>query len=113
MILDDGICTVYHKRNTALTGAKPVFTGQAFWWSWYGILSFETAPARPTPNREEVRTDLRVRILQNRGIANHDRVELQDEEGFLTAYEVVRAYHGTDEESGERITDLSLEVVTP
>ena len=113
MILDTGICTIYRKENTAAPGAKPVFADVAFWWSWYGELSFETAPARPTPDREEVQTDARVRIMQNRHIANHDRVELKPVVGLPLLYEVTRAYHGRDEDSGELITDLSLEVIKP
>lgn len=113
MILDKGICTVYHKTNTAAPGAKPEFEDVAFHRSWYGELSFETAPARPTEAREEIRCDARVRILQNRGIANHDRVELIPTGGPVTLYEVTRAWHGFDADSGEMITDLTLEVVTP
>lgn len=113
MILDKGICTIYRKVNVAGPGEKPRFTDDAYWWSWYGELSFETAPARPTDAREEVRTDARIRILQNREINNHDRVELKRADGEMLAYEVTRAYHGRDDESGELITDLNLEVYEP
>ena len=112
MLLDKGIATVYRKTNTAAPGGKPVWQNTQIHKGWYGELSFETAPARPTEAREEVRTDARIRILQNRAINNHDRVTLESAEG-ATAYEVTRAYHGTDDESGELITDLSLEVVAP
>ena len=113
MLLDKGTCTIYHKRNAAPAGGKPAFENDAFFWGWYGELSFETTPARPTEKREEVRTDARIRVLQDRRINNHDRVELRDAEGQMTAYEVTRAYHGYDADSGELITDLSLEAVTP
>ena len=53
-----------------------------------------------------------MRILQNRRIANHDRVELIDSDGAVVRYEVVRVYHGTDYDSGEAISDISLEVIT-
>ena len=33
--------------------------------------------------------------------------------GDLEHYEIERAYHGQDEESGEMITDLSLKKVVP
>ena len=91
----------------------PVWVDEAYHVSWYGELNFETNPAHPTDNREEVRTDTRVRILQNRRINNHDRVELKDIDGETRLYEVTRAYHGADDESGELITDLSLEVIEP
>lgn len=113
MILDTGLCTVYRTEDTAAPGAKPQDTEVAFHWSWYGELAFETAPARPTEPREEVRTDARIRILQHRGINNQCRVELTDAEGLRTSYRVTRAYHGVDAESGEQITDLNLEVYCP
>ena len=113
MILDSGTCVVSRKTNTAEPGAMPVYADVAFWWSWYGELNYETTPGRPTPNREEVRTDARVRILQNREISNHDRVTLIRTDGSRRAYEVTRAWHGRDEESGELISDLTLEVYEP
>ena len=113
MLLDKGLATVYQKTNTAAAGGKPVWENVQIYQGWYGELSFETSPGRPTNPREEVRTDARIRILQNRAINNHDRVTLEDASGNTTAYEVTRAYHGRDDESGELITDLSLEVVEP
>lgn len=113
MILDSGICYVYRKTNTGNYGSMPVYTDTLIHSGWYGILNYETAPARPTESREEVRTDARVRILQNRGINNHDRVELRPTGGTTSRYEVTRAYHGVDDDSGELITDLTLEVIDP
>ena len=113
MILDRGICWIYRKVNTAEPGAMPVWVDDVYHVSWYGELNFETNPARPTDNREEVKTDARIRILQNRRINNHDRVLLKTVEGEETMYEVTRAYHGADDESGELITDLTLEVYEP
>ena len=118
MILDTGICTVYRKTNTASAGGKPTWTDTKIHESYYGELNFETSPSRPTENREEINTAARVRILQNRSIANHDRVKLTKfgaevrPEG-TELYEVTRAWHGVDSESGEMITDLTLEVVKP
>lgn len=113
MLLDKGIATVYRKTNAAPKGGKPVWENVQIHVGWYGELNFETAPGRPTEAREEVRTDARIRMLQNRQINNHDRVVLDDASGNTTAYEVTRAYHGRDDDSGELITDLSLEVVRP
>ena len=113
MLLDKGIATVYRKENTAEPGGKPVWTNVQIHRGWYGELNFETSPARPTDAREEVRTDARIRILQNRAVNNHDRVTLEGTDGTTTTYEVTRAYHGRDDESGEPITDLSLEVTLP
>ena len=113
MILDDGICTIYRKTNTAGPAEKPVFADVAYWQSWFKHLSFETASARPTDSREEVRTSARIRVLQCRQIDNHDRAAVTEMSGATRFYEVTRAYHGTDDESGELITDLNLEVVEP
>lgn len=111
MILDTGICTVYRKYNDAAPGHKPEYARRVLHTSWYGELNYETAPAWPTRDREEVRADKRVRILENREIANHDEVELADLYGNVRMYQVTRAYHGTDDQSGERITDLTLEAM--
>ena len=113
MNLDKGICTVYHTENTAAAGAKPVLRETAYFESWYGELNFETSPARPTDARKEIRTDARIRILQNRSIKEHDRVALSVYSQDPEHYEIERAYHGTDDESGELITDLSLKKVVP
>lgn len=113
MILDRGICTVYRKTSTTPAGGKPTATWTAFHASYYGELSFETAPARPTENREETNTAARVRILQNRGIQNQDTAELVPFDGTNAKagyYRITRAYHGTDGDNGEAITDLTLEI---
>lgn len=80
---------------------------------WYGELNFETNPARPTDTREETQCAARIRILQDRRIRNHDRAEIRTIGGETAMYEVTRAYHGTDDESGEAITDLTLEAIEP
>lgn len=113
MILDKGICTIYHKVNAAGAGHMPVYQEQPFYQSWYAELDFGTREARPTDGREETWHDAKVRILQCRRVNNHDRVELMETGGGVTVYEVTRAYHGIDDDSGELITDLTLEVYKP
>lgn len=114
MILDKGIATLHHKLNTASAGGKPTFTPMEFFQSWYSELHFETSPSWPTAKREEIRADLRIRVLQNLEINNHDQVTLSPVYGGPTrTYEVTRAYHGRDDESGELISDLTLEEVRP
>ena len=109
MILDSGICTVYEVKNVAPPGGMPRTALVQKHQSWYAELNFETAP-KDTAMQEVVETSARIRVLQNRSITNHNVVILADGE----QYEVTRAYHGTDEESGEPITDLTLtKVVTP
>ena len=113
MILDSGVCTVFKKANVAGFGEKPRFVNQPFYMSWYKELSFATSAADPTGRREEVEADARVRVLQNRQITNHDCVSLAPSSGESRQFEVVRAYHGQDDDSGELITDLTLRLLTP
>ena len=82
--------------------------------AWFGYLDFATAEAWPTEAREETEVTTRIRILQDRSITNKDIVVLQEThtiEPGMDQLEVVRAYHGHDKESGERITDLTLKAV--
>lgn len=117
MILDTGICTIFRKVDVTKPGGmtkyeyKPLLPRH-----WYKELDFETSPARPTDGRDEVQTDARIRILQNRQLANHDVVVLANVprvDDVLKAYEITRAYHGRDNDSGEMITDLTLRRVKP
>lgn len=105
MILDKGVCSIYIVTNIAEPGNMPkeglVIKCQA----WYGELNFETNPVN-TAMQEGIETSARIRILQNREINNHDVVVMGEQQ-----YEVTRAYHGNDDESGEPITDLTLKKV--
>ena len=56
MILDRGTCKIYRKTSTTAAGSKPSGTETVFFESYYGELSFETAPSRPTERREETKT---------------------------------------------------------
>lgn len=114
MILDDGICTVFAMVDVSEPGGKPVLQPKEKSMAWFGYLNFETAPAWPTEAREEVEVTARIRIPQDRSITNKDVVVLQEThtiEDGMTRLEVVRAYHGTDDESGQPITDLTLKAV--
>jgi len=110
MILDKGICSIYKVENIAEPGNMPQYKLKLKYQSWYGELNFETNPVNAAM-QEIVETSARIRIIQNRDINNHNVVILSDDN---QQYEVTRAYHGIDEESGELITDLTLKkVVTP
>lgn len=114
MILDKGICTVFHVTDSQTRSRMPAASYTAFYQSWYGELSFETAPSWLTEGRRELKTDARIRILQNRDIRQNDVVALEDVSSIANAskvYRVTRAYHGA--EDNILITDLSLEVFTP
>lgn len=113
MILDKGICTIYRRSDTAQPGDMPSYTDTQLMQGWYGELNFETSPQWPTEYREEIKCDARIRILQDRRIRNHDRALIRTVGGETALYEVTRAYHGTDDDSGEAITDLTLEVIEP
>lgn len=114
MILDSGIAIIYRVANIAESGEMPVEGWTEIYRSYYGELDFETSPARPTPHRKETETNLRIRIIQDRNIRNEMRVALINGCGKTPPiYEITRAFHGTDDESGESITDLNLREVSP
>ncbi len=116
MLLDRGICTVYTKTDVSGPGEKPRYEKTIKAQSYYGQLSFETSPQWPTEHREETKIAERVRILQCRSIRKEDVAELLDfADGTQKpqTYKISRAYHGIDDESGEAISDLSLEVMEP
>ena len=114
MILDSGILTVFRREDVSQAGSMPVFRLVKTHQSWYGKLAYETAPVSPTDRREDVETSLRVRILRNDAITNHNIVILRETdqpEGGDKRFDITRAYHGTDDDSGELITDLTLREV--
>ena len=119
MILDSGICTVFRKTDVSTAGSMPTYTYIPIWASWYGELSFETAPVWETEGRKEQKADGRIRILQNRSIAQNDVVVLEHLESFegrsqtAVVYKIARAYHGQDDDGPTQISDLTLEVIKP
>lgn len=114
MILDDGICTVFDLVDVAQPGGKPNLQPRFKTAAWYKELDFATSEAWPTDKREEIEVETRIRIHQDRSITNKNVVVLQEtetiEEG-MQRLEVVRAYHGHDDENGMPITDLTLKAV--
>lgn len=116
MILDTGICTVFRKTDDSRPGGKPTYRYDVLCKHWYAELEYANVQTFPTESREETQTDARIRILQDRRIANHDVVVFANAnrvQDVLKAYEVTRAYHGKDSDSGELITDLTLQRVKP
>ena len=119
MILDTGICTVFRKTDSASAGSMPTATYAPIGCSWYRELSYETSPEWQTEGRKEQKADGRIRILQNRGVAQNDVVVLEqlaafkDKSANAPVYRVTRAYHGIDDDGPTPISDLTLEVVKP
>lgn len=116
MNLDTGLCSVFLKVDTTKGVGMPRWRYDLMHQSWYGKLEFATGETYPTEYREEIRCDLRIRIHQNDRINNHcvvvlGRVDAMN--GEEEHYNVTRAWHGHDEESGELITDMTLERITP
>jgi len=117
--LDTGICTIFHRTDTAEPGDMPSWTYTVRHQSWYKTLDFATSPAWPAQQREELQTDLRIRVLQNTAIRQDDAVILR----YLTDYSqktdadaeytVERAWHGKDDDGPTPITDLNLREVIP
>lgn len=114
MILDDGVCTVFAMVDKAPPGGMPNLQPQMKTMAWFGYLDFATAEAWPTEGREETEVTARIRIHQDRSITNKNVVVLQEANTItekMERLEVVRAYHGHDDESGQPITDLTLKAV--
>ena len=119
MILDKGICTVFRKTDGAQAGAMPAWTYTPIYSSWYGELSYETSPAWVTEGRKERKADGRIRVLQNRDIRQNDVVVLEQLATFAErsegaqVFQVIRAWHGQDDDGPAPISDLTLEVYEP
>lgn len=111
MILDGGILTVFERIDTSLSGAMPRYEYVKKVQGYYGELDFASGSTWTTQGREDIQVDARVRILQDRRITPLDVVVLDAVESLdrhTEHYEIERIYHGRDEESGERISDISL-----
>jgi hypothetical protein len=109
MILDKGICSIFAVTKSAPAGGKPVDTLTLKYQSWYGELDFSSEPSYETDYREDVEVSARIRIHQNREVTTRDALYFSSASTPTgIRYEIVRAYHGTDDESGIPITDLSL-----
>ena len=119
MILDDGICTVFRKTDISAPGEMPFPHFSPIGKSWYKQLAFETSPSRLSEGRAELKTDARVRILQNLAIRQNDIAVLADASDFsdiapgTEIYRIIRAFHGRDDSGPALISDLSLEVYKP
>ena len=114
MILDSGICTIFSKNDVSEPGGMPVYRYTRKTAGWYGIRSFSSRPLYLREN-EKTSVSLKIRILQNISVTNKDTVVLADVDEVPASaerYEIVRAYHGVDDETGVPISDLDLEVVT-
>lgn len=116
MILDDGICTVFLKQNTAAAGHMPVFSFTPIYKSWYKKLDFTSAPRYLSEMREYSQLSLKIRVLRCEQITNHAIVVLRDTDtvaGTDVQYEVIRCYHDRDPETVDPITDIDLTKVDP
>lgn len=119
MILDSGICTVFRPTDVSEPGRMPVKTYAPLTCGWYGELSFQSSPTRQAEGRKEQQIDGKIRILQCREIKQNDVVILEACDDFTrrsegaVVYQVVRVYHGMDDDGPDPISDLSLEVIRP
>lgn len=115
MILDRGIATIYTQQNAAAPGDKPQYTNVLLTAGYYGELDFATDSAKPTEDRKEVRVDQKIRMLQDRRITAVCVAALADAcdivPGLTVRYKVVRVWHGMDKDSGQPISDISLQEV--
>ena len=111
MILDRGFCTIYSTTDDAEAGNMPALRpGLVKFQSWYGERNFETNPTN-ADKQDDTEISASVRILQCRDISTKDIAVLSSvlpPPGDAIQFEIIRAYHGKDAESGEMITDLNL-----
>ena len=114
MRLDSGICTIMTRVDVSRPGEKPRFEFAEKARSFYAELDFATSGTWTTQGREDVEIDARIRIIQDRTITKNDVVYLcaLEEAEKNDRFEVVRAWHGRDAESGMQISDLSLKRVS-
>lgn len=114
VILDSGILTVFEKQDVSGRGEMPRYEYVPKAQGYYGELDFASGGVWTTQGREDLQIDARVRILQDRRITALDVVALEDVQDVngVQLYEIERIYHGRDEESGEKISDISLKKVS-
>ena len=119
MILDDGICTLFHAKDVSEPGYMPQQQLTPYFQSWYGEIFMESSPVWPTEGRKELRVDQRIRVLQNRGIRQNDVVVLisVSDEASIPAgtprYSIERVAHAVDDDGPTEISDLTLKEITP
>jgi hypothetical protein len=106
MILDSGICYIDAVRNIAVAGELPSCLLVRICTCYFGDLGYESATIQYTESMEQIEISRRIRVLQNKDIANKAVVTIGTDE-----YQVERVYHGVDSESGELVSDLSLSKV--
>lgn len=114
MILDSGICTIFEMVDVSEPGGMPDLQPKLKKRAWFGWLDFATAESWPTESREEIEVSVRIRIAQDRSVTNHNVVVLEDVHRITdrtVRLEVVRAFHGHDDENHQPITDLTLKAV--
>ena len=107
MILDTGILTLYHAETTSAVrpGNKPEDGRRAYYTGWYGerVVGYNRFFAAQGVN---TRVDKIARILRpDEAVEGSDTAMLSD--GYV--YRVTQAQNIHDPESGEDVTDLSLE----
>lgn len=97
MILDSGICSIFHvdKPRGALS---PVDGLEPFYEDWYGVLRSESG------NGKEPGDLVRRIRVHDCAVSENDIVADGDHYWVVT-----RSYHGTDDDTGEGIADLTLE----
>lgn len=114
MLLDSGIYTAFSVLNGAKPGEMPkrMYAKKAC--GWYGVKDFSSSPTYLQNEKKSVTVAVKIRIIMNIHVTNHDVIVLSDVATMpedCTVYEVVRVWHGADEESGLPISDIDLEVV--
>jgi hypothetical protein len=103
MILDSGICSIYREVNCANGGNTPRPQSQRIYSGWFGTLNFSSDDYGGIKQADVQKIDLRIRIHQCAEVTGRDKVSADGK-----IYEIVRVYHGFDNDNQQPISDLSL-----
>lgn len=103
MVLDRGIAAFYRTVNTASAGDEPNDTLEMVYQAWYGELDYTSTPRRSAGAQLDIAVDRKIRVIDGPGIIEGAIVKLGSD-----TYTVIKAWHGHDEESDERIADVEM-----
>lgn len=104
MILDDGILKIYKVVSQKTSMGKLEKVLKYYDEAWYGTNNTSISEYYKA-KQSDVMIDMRVEILQNKGVKSNDVLILNG-----VQYIVGRVYHGVDEDDIP-ITDITLEKV--
>lgn len=107
MQLTDGICSLLSIQNTAAAGEQPVRGRVQYAEAWYGRLDYAADNEPETDVQGTEIVTQRIRILDDARVRLGHYVRIDDVD-----YKVTRIFRGADDDSGERIIDITMEAAS-